>query len=167
MGRKRMPAPMRTRQALKDLMEGRADPPDPPAALARLAARILMEENLEAEARDAVGRDYYEHGAEEGQGCRNGCRTGRLKTAEGEVEFSAPRIAGREEPFRSKLRAHSRGAPRHWRTWRSRCRRGGCRCATSRTCCAATTAASRCRGPRPRRSASGCGATAASSPPRI
>jgi hypothetical protein len=30
-----------------------------------------------------VGRDYYEHGAQPGQGYPNGYRMGRLKTAEG------------------------------------------------------------------------------------
>ena len=53
------------------------------------------------EAGDALGRDYYEHGAQPGQGYRNGYRTGRLKTAEGLMEYSAPQIAGREEPFHS------------------------------------------------------------------
>ena len=40
-----------------------------------------MPRTLEAEARDTLGRDYYERGAEEGRGYRNGNRTGRLKTA--------------------------------------------------------------------------------------
>ncbi|BCH19958.1 hypothetical protein MesoLjLa_68090 (plasmid) [Mesorhizobium sp. L-2-11] len=50
--------------------------------------------------------DYYEHGAEPGQGYRNGVRSGRLKTAEGFVEYSAPQVAGRDEPFRSEIREH-------------------------------------------------------------
>jgi hypothetical protein len=33
-----------------------------------LAARQIVEEALEGEAADAIGRDYYEHGAEPGQG---------------------------------------------------------------------------------------------------
>jgi putative transposase len=39
-----------------------------------LATRLIVEEALEGEAGDAVGRDYYEHGAQPGQGCRNGYR---------------------------------------------------------------------------------------------
>lgn len=39
----------------------------------------------------------------------NGYRTGRLKTAEGLMEYSAPQIAGREEPFRSVIREHLKG----------------------------------------------------------
>jgi hypothetical protein len=55
--------------------------------VALLVALVLHgEDQLEGEAGDAVGRDYYEHGAQAGRGYRNGYRTGRLKTAEGLVE---------------------------------------------------------------------------------
>jgi putative transposase len=57
----------------------------------------------------ATGREYYEHGAKPGQGYRNGYRTGRLKTAEGLMEYAAPQIAGRDEPFRSAIREHLKG----------------------------------------------------------
>jgi putative transposase len=73
--------------------------------LVRLAARLILEEALEGEAEDALGRGYYMRGALPGAGYRNGYRTGRLKTAEGAVEYSAPQIADRAEPFRSKIRA--------------------------------------------------------------
>ena len=75
----------------------------------KLATRLIVEEALEGEAGDAVGRDYYEHGAQPGQGYRNGYRMGRLKTAEGAMEYSAPQIAGRDEPFRSAIREHLKG----------------------------------------------------------
>ena len=64
---------------------------------------------LEGEAGDAAGRDYYEHRAQAGQGYRNGYRTGRLKTAEGAIEYSAPQVAGRAEPYRSAIREHLKG----------------------------------------------------------
>ncbi len=75
----------------------------------KLATRLIVEEALEAESRDAVGWAYYEHGAAPGQGYGNGVRTGRLKTAEGFIEYAAPQIAGRDEPFRSEIRQHLRG----------------------------------------------------------
>jgi transposase-like protein len=50
--------------------------------LVKLATRLIIEEGLEGEAGDAVGRDYYEHGTHAGRGYRNGYRIGRLKTAE-------------------------------------------------------------------------------------
>ena len=34
---------------------------------------------------------------------------GRLKTAEGLVDYAAPQIAGREEPFRSEIRESLEG----------------------------------------------------------
>jgi cytochrome c len=70
-----------------------------------LAARLIVEEALEGEAADALGREYDARGAAAGSGYRNGHRTGRLKTAEGAVEYSSPQIADRAEPFRSKIRA--------------------------------------------------------------
>ena len=70
----------------------------------RLAARLIIEEALEGEARDALGRDYYARGAAPGAGYRNGYRTGRVKRAEGAIEYSAPQIADRSEPFCSRLR---------------------------------------------------------------
>ena len=57
----------------------------------------------EGEAADALGREYYVRGAAPGAGYRNGYRTGRLKTAEGMVEYAAPQICDRAVPFRSRL----------------------------------------------------------------
>lgn len=105
----RIPASERTRETLKALMDGRAEATDERSALVRLAARLIIEEGLEAEATEAVGRGYYEHGAAPGRGYRNGYRVGRLKSAEGPIAFSAPQIADRAEPFRSRLREILRG----------------------------------------------------------
>jgi len=106
---KRVPASVRTREPLSDLIEGRLSSADGRAALVKLATRLIVEEALEAESRDVLGRDYYEHGASPGQGWRNGVRMGRLKTAEGLVDYAAPQIAGREEPFRSEIRESLKG----------------------------------------------------------
>jgi putative transposase len=106
---KRVPASMRTRQSLSDVIEGRLSSPAGREELVKLATRLIIEETLEAEARDAVGRDYYEHGAAPGSGYRNGYRPGRLKTAEGAMAYSAPQVAGRPEPYRSAIREHLKG----------------------------------------------------------
>ena len=100
----RIPASERTRERLKALMNGESEAADGRSELVRLAARLIIEEALEGEARDAVGRDYYARGAAPGAGYRNGYRPGRVKSAEGAIDYSAPQIADREEPFRSKLR---------------------------------------------------------------
>lgn len=100
----RIPASERTREKLKALMEGRSEAEDGRSELVRLAARLIIEEALEGEARDALGRDYYARGAAPGAGYRNGYRPGRVKSAEGAIAYSAPQIADRAEPFRSRIR---------------------------------------------------------------
>ena len=106
---KRVPASMRTRESLRRLIEGEASTADGRGDLVKLATRLVLEEALEAESRDALGREYYAQGAEPGRGWRNGVRTGRLKTAEGFVEYAAPQITGRDEPFRSAVREQLQG----------------------------------------------------------
>ena len=105
----RIPASQRTREELTALIEGRLSTASAKDELIKLASRLIVEEAIEGEAADALGRDYYEHGAQPGQGYRNGYRTGRLKTAEGLMEYSTPQIAGRDEPFRSGIREHLQG----------------------------------------------------------
>ncbi len=106
---KRVPGSERTREALSDLIAGRLSSEVGRSELVQLATRLIIEEGLEAEVRDALGRDYYERGATAGGGYRNGLRTGRLKTAEGFIEYAAPQVAGGDEPFRSELRDHLKG----------------------------------------------------------
>ena len=105
----RIPASQRTREELTALIEGRLSTASAKDELVKLAARLIIEESLEGEAGEAIGRDYYEHGARPGQGYRNGYRTSRLKTAEGAMEYSAPQIAGRDEPYRSAIRENLKG----------------------------------------------------------
>ena len=103
----RVPASERTRNALKDMFAGKtvADK----SSLVRQAARLIVEEALEGEAADALGgRGYYEHGANR-RGYRNGNRLGKVKSAEGEIEFAVPQLADMAQPFRSKIREVIRG----------------------------------------------------------
>jgi putative transposase len=106
---KRVPGSHRTREALRELMAGRHSEHFGRTELVHLATRLIIEEGLEAEVRDALDRGYYEHGSEPGGGYRNGLRRGRLKTAEGFIDYSAPQVAGTTEPFRSELREHLKG----------------------------------------------------------
>jgi hypothetical protein len=52
---KRVPPSMRTRQSLSDVIEGRLSSPAGREELVKLATRLIIEEMLEAAARDAVG----------------------------------------------------------------------------------------------------------------
>lgn len=73
------------------------------SALSRSAVRLIIEEALAAEVTDVLlGRGYYERG--EPVGYRNGSRLGRLKTAEGIVEFAVPQVTGAVEPWASGIR---------------------------------------------------------------
>lgn len=76
----RVPASERTSQRLRELL---GDLPDGEALseVMKLGMRKIVEEALEAEVSDALGRGYYERGSEPGRGYRNGTRMGRLKTA--------------------------------------------------------------------------------------
>jgi transposase-like protein len=101
----RIPASERTSQKLSELLtEGVADG-DARAELLKLAVRKIVEEALEAEVAEVVGRGYYEAGAAPGAGYRNGYRRGRLRTAEGAIEYGVPQVADRPEPFVSRVRA--------------------------------------------------------------
>ena len=78
---------------------------DARSELIKLAVRKIVEEALEAEVAEAVGRGYYENGAGPGAGYRNGYRRGRLRTAEGAIEYGVPQVADRAEPFVSRVGA--------------------------------------------------------------
>ena len=85
-------------------MDGRLGTAPDRSNLVLLAAQLILEEALEAEVRDEVGRERYERADGEASGYRNGYRTGRMKTAEGMVEFAAPQVCDTAEPFVSGIR---------------------------------------------------------------
>jgi len=57
---KRVAAPERTRERLRALMDGRLGTAPDRSNLVLLAAQLIVEEALEAEVRDEVGRERYE-----------------------------------------------------------------------------------------------------------
>lgn len=101
----RIPASERTSQKLNELLTHGVADGDARTALLKLAVRKIVEEALEAEVAEAVGRGYYETGAAPGAGYRNGYRRSRLPTAEGAIEYGVPQVADRPEPFVSRVRA--------------------------------------------------------------
>jgi transposase-like protein len=100
----RLPASERTSQKLNELLTTGVADGDARAELLKLAVRKIVEEALEAEVTDALGRGYYESGAEPGRGYRNGYRRARLRTAEGPMEYGVPQVADRPVPFVSRVR---------------------------------------------------------------
>jgi transposase-like protein len=106
----RLSAPERTREELRALMNGNLGTAAGRSDLVRLALRLIVEEALEGEVSD--GRERYERGEGEKAGYRNGYRPGKVKTAEGAVEYSAPQVRDTPEPFISNVRAALSGRTR-------------------------------------------------------
>ena len=106
---KRVAAADRTRERLEALIDGRLASAPERSDLVRLAARLILEETLEGEVRDRLGRERYERADGEPAGYRNGYRTGRMKTAEGMVEYAAPQVRDTAEPFVSAVRENLAG----------------------------------------------------------
>lgn len=86
----RVPPSEQTRQRIAELLAGEYETSE----LMRQAMRRLIEEALEAEVSEALGREYYARGEGVAGGYRNGQRRGRLKTAEGVVEYTVPQVRG-------------------------------------------------------------------------
>ena len=108
----RLSAPERTREELRALMNGELGTAAGRGELVRLALRLIVEEALEGEVSDALGRERYERGEDGKAGYRNGYRPGKMKTAEGAVDYSAPQVRDTPEPFVSNVRAALSGRTR-------------------------------------------------------
>ena len=106
-------------------MPGRSD-------LVRVALRLIVEEALEGEVVDALGRERYARGEGEKAGYRNSYCTGKVKTAKGAVEYAAPQVRRPPNPLSRGCARRFRAAPRRSRIWRSNSTRAACRRATSR-----------------------------------
>ncbi len=89
--RSRVPASERTSQRIEQLVNA-LEAQEESSSLSQLGLRKIIEELLEAEVAERLGRGYYERGPDEGEGHRNGYRKGRLKTAEGGVGYSVPQV---------------------------------------------------------------------------
>jgi putative transposase len=100
----------RLREEIAAVLEGRAEGESGAAVLSRLvqlATARLVQEALEEEQTDFIGRDRYVRG--EGRGKRNGYVPGQLDTAEGRVPVQVPQVREAGAPYRSKLYEFLRG----------------------------------------------------------
>lgn len=84
-------------------LRGQQDGTDLTSALLRAGARKTMQELLEAEVTELLGRDRYERRDTETDGYRNGYKTRRLDTAEGRLEVAVPQVRQTAEPYQSAL----------------------------------------------------------------
>jgi transposase-like protein len=81
--------------------------------LVHLGAQLIVQEALERETTEQLGRAHYQH-REPGEplrGYRNGYEPGRLRTAEGEIAVKVPQVREWVEdgPYQSQLMAFLRG----------------------------------------------------------
>ena len=79
------------------------DGSDLTSALLRAGARKTIQELLEAEVAEVLGRDRYERRQGEATGYRNGYKQRHLDTAEGRLEVALPQLRDTEEPYQSAL----------------------------------------------------------------
>jgi putative transposase len=93
----------------RSLADGVQDGTDLLSHLAHLGLGYLVQQALEQEQEDFLGRGRYERRRGEGTGdrparYRNGYEEGKLKTAEGEVRVRMPQVRGTSSsPYRSRL----------------------------------------------------------------
>ncbi len=99
---KRIPPSM----ALSLLAEGfrqENDPRDLLGELMRFGGRRAVEELLEAEVTEKLGRERYERRGDGPQGYRNGYKKRKLRTAEGVIEVKVPQVRDTEELFQMAI----------------------------------------------------------------
>lgn len=82
---------------------GAVDTEDFLSVLVRKSVKKIIQEVLEQEITDYLGRGYYERKPEARTGHRNGYESRTLKTAEGKVKVDMPQLRNTEEPYRSSL----------------------------------------------------------------
>lgn len=72
--------------------------------LIKKSAIKILQEAMEEEVQDYLGRGYYERKEEsEFKGYRNGYEPHRLKTAEGKITVDVPQVREGEAPYRSEI----------------------------------------------------------------
>jgi putative transposase len=72
------------------------------STLVQLATERVLQETLEREQAEVLGRNRYER-CEAMHGYRNGYEDGTLKTAEGVLRVKVPQVRGLETPYRSQV----------------------------------------------------------------
>jgi transposase-like protein len=90
------------------LQAGITESEEPLSAFIRLAVQRMVQQALEQEVTDYLGRERYERQPEV-KGYRNGYKPGRIRSAEGEIAFELPQVRESSEPYRSTLLTFLRG----------------------------------------------------------
>jgi transposase-like protein len=99
---KRIPPSELLGQKARELA-GDAKAEDLTSELIRMGARKLIQEALEAEVSERLGRERYQRADGESPGWRNGYKQRRIDCAEGRLEIDLPQVRGTDEPFSLEL----------------------------------------------------------------
>jgi transposase-like protein len=80
-------------QALQEFIsQGIQQTQEPTSQLVKLAAQVVLQDALEAEQRDVLGRERYQRGSDGSY--RNGYRPGYIEGAEGRLQVQVPQVRG-------------------------------------------------------------------------
>lgn len=90
------------------LQSGISSSEQPLSQFIRLAAQQIVQQVLEQEVTDYLGRERYERQPEV-KGYRNGYKPGRIRSAEGEIPLQVPQVRGTNDDYHSKLLEFLRG----------------------------------------------------------
>lgn len=71
--------------------------------LVKKSIEKILQEALEQEVTDQLGRDYYERNPQLNTGYRNGYEPRSFKTAEGKISVSVPQVRDTDSPYRSTI----------------------------------------------------------------
>jgi putative transposase len=107
----------RFRSELDEVLAGLGAEKDPVETIGRLGARLILQQALEDEVSEFLGRRRYER-AEEPVSHRNGYEPRSVKTTSGSVELQRPRIRNVSE-LASRAVCWARASPgrTRWSRW--------------------------------------------------
>jgi transposase-like protein len=94
----RIPVSERLEQAIAELVEKGIDDPGCLGEVGRLGAQLVIQRAVEEEVSEFLARARYER-RRDARGWRNGTRSRRLQTGEGELLVRMPQLRGAVEPF--------------------------------------------------------------------
>lgn len=99
----------RIQQEMSDfLQQGIPASEQPLSEFIRLAVQQVVQQAVEQEVSDFLGRERYARQVE-AKGYRNGYKPSRIRSAEGEIPLQVPQVRGLDAPYRSKLLEFLRG----------------------------------------------------------
>ena len=109
---KRVPPSEQIKQEISSLLsEGLKGDGNLLTELVTKAVQRVLQEALEQELTDHLGRDHYQRRCEEEphRGYRNGYEPKRVKTAEGEIQVKVPQVRESLEPYHSRILPQAKG----------------------------------------------------------